>query len=437
MSDGLDDFLNAPDSVRANASERQKYLDRKAKEDARREQERRRKSNERPSIEDLLADMVRVAEDEVTNPVWHEWRILSQRRYELYGHYPIEHLWREFGQFEHAKQVAGLVDKPGTRQWKAARAEESRREQAARHLERYVHPFVYDPTAREVRGTELILSISDTHSTFLDPFTWYAFLRAVQLLRPERIALNGDILEGGEISRYPKIPGWTVSLQVEFDFAREMFAQIRSVSQDSDLIWLGGNHGVDRLAMYLSQTAPALAGLRSMRFDQLAGLHDFDVKLAQGGTIASPEGTENDLPGLRVSPSYLIHHGTALGATPYLAELRTAGVSGQSGHVHRAGLAYSSNEAGGAISWMSTPMGCTPRAGRAYVKGRHTGWQKGFGVAFLHEGGRVHQYPVVTDGGVATFEGFVIEDPGFAEPDPKKLWLTAFGEEVGLSDGSF
>lgn len=422
----LDHFLAAPDAVRANETERKKYLQRKAKEKAEDEREKARKSKTAPTIEDMLADLIRAAEDPNTNPYW-EFKTLSRKRYRLFGHYPIEFIDREFGQFEHAKQVAGLEDQPGTRIKKAARAEASRREHAGRYLERYIHPHRWTGEERELTETQCILSISDTHATFLDPFTWHCFLRAAILLQPDIIYFNGDILEGSEISRHPKIPGWTIPLQMEFDFAREMFRQIRSVAPDADIIWGGGNHGVDRLASYLTQVAPALSGLRNLRFDKLAGVEEYGIKMAQGGTIASPAGTEDSLPGTLFWNTYLVHHGTLLGPTPYLEELKKARRSGQSGHVHRAGLAYASDEVGGASSWMSTPMGCTSRAGRAYMgKSRHTGWQSGFGVAFVHPGGRCHQYPVVTDGGVCTFEGWVLEDPGYREPDVSKLWIADF-----------
>jgi len=422
----LNQFLAAPDAVRKNETERAKYLQRKAKEKAEAEREKATKAKVAPTIEDMLADLVRCAEDERTNPYAH-FKTLSRKRYRLYGHYPIEFIDRQWGQFEHAKQVAGLEDQPGTRSLKGAIAERSRREHAGRYLERYIHPHRWKGEERELTGTQCILSISDTHATFLDPFTWLCFLRAIKLLEPDIIYFNGDILEGSEISRHPKIPGWTVPLQMEFDFAREMFRQVRSIAPDAEIIWGSGNHGLDRLASYLTQVAPALSGLRNLRFDKLAGVEDYGIKMAQGGSIVSPEGTEDDLPGTLFWGSYLVYHGTLLGPTPYHDELKRARRSGQSGHVHRAGLAYASDEVGGASSWMSTPMGCTPRAGRAYMgKSRHTGWQSGFGVAFIHPGGRCHQYPIVTDGGVCTFEGFVIEDPGYPEPDPSKLWIPNF-----------
>jgi len=423
--DDLNNFLAAPDTVRANETERRKYLSRKAKEKAEEERERATKAKNKPTIEDMLADLVRCAEDPDTNP-FHAFRTLSRKRYKQFGFYPIEFIDDEFGQFEHAKQVAGLEDQPGTRAKKAARAEQSRKQHAGRYIERYITPNVYRPDDREHTDTVCLLSISDTHATFLDPFTWACFLRAIDHLKPDIIYFNGDILEGGEISRYPKIPGWTVPLQLEFDFAREMMRQTRARAPDADIIWGAGNHGLDRIAMYLTQVAPAFSKLRNLRFDKLAGVEEYGIKLSQGGTIASPAGTEDAQPGTLFYGFYVVHHGTLLGESPYLSELRVAGRSGQSGHVHRAGLAYSSNEVNSAISWMSTPMGCTPRAGRSYMKGRHTGWQRGFGVAFLHPGGRVHQYPVVTEGGVCTFEGLVLEDPGYKEPDPSKLWLPEF-----------
>lgn len=421
----LDEFLAAPDTVRKNETERRKYKQRKAKEKAEEERERARKLACPPTIEDMLADLVRAAEDPDTNPYW-EFRTLSRKRYRLYGHYPIEFIDREFGQFEHAKQVAGLEDQPGTRLKKSARAVASREEHAGRYIERYIHPHVYDPEQRELTDTQLILSISDTHSTFLDPFTWHCFLRAVTILRPDVIYFNGDILEGAEISRHPKIPGWTVPLQLEFDFAREMFRQTRLLAPDAEIIWGGGNHGIDRLAMYLTQVAPAFSGLRNLRFDKLAGVEDYGVRMAQGGTIASPAGQEDKQPGTLFWDRYLIHHGTLLGPSPAWSELRAAHISGQSGHAHRSCLAAMSDETG-SYTWMTTPMGCTPRAGRAYMgKRRHYGWQSGFGISFVHPNGRVHQYPVIADDGVCTFEGHVFEDPGLPEPDVSRLWLPDF-----------
>lgn len=422
----LASFLAAPESVRQSATERLKLFSRKAKLFAEEEQLRASKSKEHPSTEDLLADLIRVAEDKDVNPLW-KFRTLSRKRYRLFGHYPIEFIDEEFGQFEHAKQIAGLEDKEGTRLRKAVITQHSKALHASRYLERYVMPFVLKDTDvdRTINGVLLILSISDTHSTFLDPFTWHVFLSVARDLKPDIIVFNGDILDGSEIHKYPKIPGWTIPLQLEFDFAREMFVQTRKVSPAAEIWWNGGNHGIDRLASYITQVAPAFSKLRSMRFDQLAGVADLGIKLAMGGTIASPMEQENDSPGILINGFYRIHHGTFLGEIPALKELHAANRSGQSGHVHRASLVFGTNEASRTLSWMSTPMGCSHLAGRAYMKGVTTGWQRGFGLAFLYPNGKVHQYPIICEDDICCVEGYIYKKPSnLPTPDPSTLWLS-------------
>jgi len=424
-TDRVDRFLAAPDTVRSNEGERQKYEARKAQEAAEKARLSAMKSKKVPSDEDLFNDIIRVASDEVTNPQWFEFKAISRRRYELYGHYPVAFLDERFGTFEHAKQIAGLSDKPGTRQKKFARAEQSRREHAMRYAERYLLPYVVkEPEIeRALVKSELMLSLSDLHSLFLDPFTFEVFKSCCRDLMPDVIVLNGDVLEGSEISRYPKIPGWTVPLQLEFDFAREVFRQLREAAPHARIIWSAGNHGLDRMVSYLTQVAPALANLRCLRFDQLAGLDDLNIELAQGGSIMSPAGTEEEKPGRMFHGFYYVYHGVKLGATPALAELNSVGFSGQSGHVHRASVVYGTTMARAGLTWMSTPMACTNKAGRSYMKGPTDGWQKGFGVAHLNPGGTVNHYPVITDGDVVIVEGHAYRRKTTALPDPTRNWL--------------
>lgn len=429
----VDELLAAPDATAKNEVERRKYKQRKAQDAAREAQLRVHKRKDKPTMEDLLADIVRVADDRDTNPFW-RFRSISRRRYELYGHFPVEFVDRHFGQWEHAKQAANLADQPGTKLWRANRASESRREHAERYLDRYVAPYVARPkNYRLDDGSYTILSISDTHSQFLDPFVWLAFLSAVRNLKPDAVLFNGDILEGAEISRHPQIPGWTESLQSELDFAREMVRQVREdAGHRGDLFWTGGNHDVDRLAMYLTQTARALVSLRSLRIDELLGLQDYGVRLLTGGTISSPKGTEDNRPGFLLFGHYRIHHGVRLGQNPAADELKDAGRSGQSGHVHRASLAFGTTETNESLSWMTTPAGCRHEAGRAYMRGTTTGWQRGFGFARIFAGGAVHQYPVVVQsaGGVerATVEGYTYERPAdLYDPAPRGLWVAEPG----------
>jgi hypothetical protein len=430
----IDELLAAPDTIKKSEAETLKYHQRKAREEAMKQQNRAAKLKKPPTMEDLLADICRVADDEETNPQA-AFRSISRKRYELYGHYPIEIVDREFGQFNHALEVAGLRDQPGTRMWRAKRAKASRQAHAERYLERYVAPYVLDPRSLKFNddGSYLMLSISDTHSQFLDPFVWFALLSAARDLRPDCLLFNGDILEGAEISSHPKIPGWTEPLQSELDFQREMFRQVREDAKfGGDVILTGGNHDIgDRLARHLTQIDKGLASLRCLRVDELLGLGDYRVQLVQGGTILSPKGTEDNKPGLLMFDFYRVHHGTCLGKTPALSELLSAGRSGQSGHVHRAGLCFGTTETTEGMSWMCTPMGARHELGRSYIKGTNTGWTRGLGVARLFPDGSVHQYPAIVTKGKdgrerITLEGITYFRPkNMLDPAPTGQWLAA------------
>lgn len=420
----VDEMLAAPDSTKKNKAETLKYHQRKAREAARNEQNRRGKLKRKPSMEDMLADIVRVADDKKTNPFW-RFRSISRPRYEMYGHFPIEVIDAEFGQFAHALQVAGLRDQPGTRMWRANRAKASRAAHTERYLERYVAPYVINPKSLKFNddGSYLMLSISDTHSHFLDPFVWFAYLSALRDLRPDCALLNGDTLEAVEISRHPKIPGWSEPLQSELDFKREMFRQIREDAKfKGDLIDTGGNHDTgDRLTHYLTQVAPALADLRCLRVDELLGLGDYDVQLAHGGTILAPKGQEDQKPGLLLFDFYRIVHGSVLGKSPAMGELSKAGRSGQSGHTHRADMAFGTTERDEGLSWMTTPMGARHELGRSYIKSQTcTGWQRGLGVARLFPDGTVHQYPAIVLRGKDGRERITIEGITYFRPDDMK-----------------
>jgi hypothetical protein len=421
----VDELLAAPDSTKKSKVETQKYRQRKAHEDARKEQNRRRKLKRRPTIEDMLADIVRVAEDKDTNPQW-KFRSIGNdgKRYELYGNYPIEFIIAQFGTFSHALEVAGLRDQPGTRLWRANRAKESRREHTERYLERYVAPYVIDPKSLEFNddGSYLILTISDTHSQFLDPFVWFAYLSALRDLKPDCTILNGDVLEGAEISSHPHTPGWTEPLQSELDFEREMFRQIREdAGFCGDLISTGGNHDAgDRLARYLTQVAPGLAGLRCLRVDELLGLDDYNVQLYHGGTILAPDGTEDAKPGLLLFDFFRVLHGTKLGVSPARAELLAAGRSGLSGHCHRAGLSFGTTEAQEGQCWMSLPMGARHEVGRYRPQQSNTGWQRGLGISRLFPDGTVHQYPAIVLRGKDGRERITIEGITYFRPNDMK-----------------
>jgi len=411
-------------------AELKRYKDRKEREEAERQRKRASKRKNPPTVEEMVADLIRVATDEEKNP-FHKTKTLSRQRYDLYGYFLVEeHIEKRFGHFTHALEIAGLRQKPATRMAKAAISAADRQQHAHEYFQRHMSSYVRKDEP-ELRTNALWLSISDTHSTFLDPGNWVGFRAAIRDLRPNGVLFNGDILEGAEISRHPKLVGWSIPFQMELDFQYEMFRQLREDDgYGGEIILNGGNHGIDRWAMYMSQVSPALAGLRSMKWDELIGLKDFDVQLGTGGTIISPEGTEDDRPGLLLYDFYRIYHGNLLGQTPALSELRAAGRSGQSGHVHRGMLIAGTTEKDEGLSWMCTPAGCNERAARAYIKKTTPGWQCGIGLARLFGDETVHQYPVFYNNGRMCVEGYTYEAMYDFKVDVSKNWLPELAGSV-------
>jgi hypothetical protein len=424
----VDDLLAAPDTLKQSKKDLRLYLARKAEE----EREQFDQGNRTCTLEELLDDILRVAKDKVTNPLGWKLKQVSSRRYRIFGHFPMSQVFEHCGQFQHAKEMLGLTDEPGTRLLKVTRANSSRVAHRERYLDRFVRPYVIGgdhQLRRSLNGESIVLSISDTHATYLHPFTWQCFIRSIidlQLGEDDIVLFNGDTLEGSAFSRHPKIPGAVIPLSVELAFQKEMVRQVREVAGfTGHLILNPGNHGLDRWANFFTQTdARLIADLPSLRVDELFGLKDYNVLLPQGGSHMSPVGTETQKQGMLLHGFYRVHHGTRLGQNPAMMELRDAGRSGQSGHVHRAQLYFGTTERERGMSWMVTPMGCTPEAGAAYMKGTNDGWQTGFGFAVLAEGDQVRQYPVLTDNGYCHIEGFCYRDRE-AEfgPNPLENWL--------------
>ncbi len=104
-----------------------------------------------------------------------------------------------------------------------------------------------------------------------------------------------------------------------------------------------------------------------------------------------------------------------------MGELLKAGRSGQSGHTHRADMAFGTTERDEGLSWMTTPMGARHELGRSYIKSQTcTGWQRGLGVSRLFPDGTVHQYPAIVLRGQDGRERITIEGITYFRPDNMK-----------------
>lgn len=399
-------FLSAPDEVVKNPREAAKLKDRKARDEARKKRERVGKRKTRPSLEDLLTDLVRVAEDEAHNP-YHEFRSISKRRYELYGNYPVEFLL-EHGRFEHVKSMAELGDSVGDHMLLNARTNKSLREHDGRYIQRYIQPHInkFPELQRATAKARMGVFISDTHSLFMDPFYWESFLAFCEDTQPDMIGMVADHIDGSEISTHPQVPGFTMAFQTELSMQKAMVKEIRErLGYKVRIVIVGDNHFFDRITRYLTQVARALAGLDSMKIDKLMGLDEYEVELAMGGSFVSPAGQEDNRPFIRLWDRFVMTHGTSLGKYPAAAELLSWGTSGVSGHVHRDQIIRGANASMRDEQWMCLGSGVIDEVAKYYVRGAGPSWSRAWGVIEMM-GGHVQMTAVDVTNRVAMAHGW-------------------------------
>ena len=410
--DRVEQYVSAPDEVVKNPREAAKLIERKARDQARKKRERAGKRKNKPSLEDILADVVRVAEDETVNP-FYKHRSISKRRYELYGHYPIEYVL-EHGRFQHIKQMAELVDSVGDRMLLNARTNKGLREHDGRYIKRYIQPHTnkFPELQRATMQARMGVFISDTHSLFMDPFYWESFLSFCEDAQPEMIGLVADHVDGSEISNHPQVPNFTMNLQTELDMFRAMLKEIRErIGYKTRIVLVGDNHFFDRITRYLTQVAKPLAGLRSMRIDKLMDLDEFEVELAMGGSFVSPAGQEDNRPYIRLWDRFNMTHGTKLGKFPAMAELMSWATSGVSGHVHRDQIVRGPVAGLRREQWMCLGSGVIDEVAKYYVKGAGPSWSKAWGIIEMM--GKELQFTSVDcTGGVAMAHGWYYKQKG-------------------------
>jgi len=88
-----------------------------------------------------------------------------------------------------------------------------------------------------------------------------AFVQFCTNLRPKVVIMNGDVMDGSSISRYPPI-GWEhrPTVKDEVDTITERLGEISSAAKNAKLVWPLGNHD-GRFEARLANVAPEYAGM--------------------------------------------------------------------------------------------------------------------------------------------------------------------------------
>lgn len=215
---------------------------------------------------------------------------------------------------------------------------------------------------------EKCLIIPDIHAPYQDELALSACISFSKWFKPDKIFVMGDLVDFYAISRFVKDPERALKLQDEIDMAYEILKQIRNANHKADIVLIRGNHCY-RLQKYLWSEAKELAGLRDLSIENLLNLKSLNVRYEKSGRLKHR--------------GVIFKHGDVVRKfAGYSAkgEFEKSGMSGISGHTHRAAIYYHNNQSGSYV-WME--CGCLCKLDAEYMEGETPNWQQGFGVGYF------------------------------------------------------
>jgi hypothetical protein len=107
-----------------------------------------------------------------------------------------------------------------------------------------------------------VVVFSDAHFWPDDYTTAYkALLEIIKEFKPKVVVANGDVFDGSQNSRHPRI-GWSKSPSVkeELEACQEFMGNIERVSKGAQLVWTMGNHDA-RFETFLAAQVPQYEGI--------------------------------------------------------------------------------------------------------------------------------------------------------------------------------
>ena len=228
---------------------------------------------------------------------------------------------------------------------------------------------------------------NDFHGPFRDRLACRLLFGFIAREKPDKIILDGDVVDFYSISKFLKDPGRKDDLQDELNDCYNFLFDLRELVGDTPIIYIEGNHEA-RLVKYLRSKAPALATLDALKIEKLLGFEELNITYEEDGVWLG------DL---------FVYHGslvrTKAGYTAH-AELLKNGCSGISGHTHRDGKAPVRHR-GGQLCWWENFCMCD--LSPEYVKGI-ANWTQGWSMVTTI-GKRPDVEPVAVMGGRYTYRG--------------------------------
>jgi predicted phosphodiesterase len=237
--------------------------------------------------------------------------------------------------------------------------------------------------SRKKVETERALFLGDWHVPYQDMIAVELAFSFMEWFGPDTIFLIGDFQDFYSVSRFDIDPERIQSLQHELDVGRGILKRLRRAAPDARIVYLSGNHE-HRLTKFL-WAHPKISGLRNLQLPSLLGLEELEIEYHTYHEQLNWYGL-------------LVEHGdraSKKSAYTAAAMMDARGVSGITGHTHRLGAHFRSDNAGNKV-WYEN--GCLCRLDAEYVIGKPN-WQHGFSVGFGLSGRTrfiVEQVPILS-----------------------------------------
>jgi predicted MPP superfamily phosphohydrolase len=121
--------------------------------------------------------------------------------------------------------------------------------------------------------------VGDFHYPFVDEKAVDLLLQFIKDFQPDKIFLNGDIIDMWAISRFTKPLHIDVRIEQELVLLAKFLMKLRRVSHKSQIIYIFGNHEF-RFEKYISQNAKDLVGLKKLSLpEQIVAFCSEDPKI--------------------------------------------------------------------------------------------------------------------------------------------------------------
>lgn len=224
---------------------------------------------------------------------------------------------------------------------------------------------------------------SDFHVPYHDVASYSAFKHFLRYLRPDYHIIAGDFLDSAGLSTFSKDPN-AVSAEIELEMANQVLDELYEASPNSITKFIAGNHS-KRLERRLWETPELIPFVTKGKtpLQVLAGCLSLDER-----------GIEYfDYPAVYMHWGFAITHGEATSLHSARKELDTHGVSGASGHTHRAGM-WVKHDRAGTKHWYSLGGLCSREVGYR----PNNNWNQSVGVLFQVVGTELYtfyQVPIV------------------------------------------